>query len=140
MIKQPLLDLSSLQKAVLSLQEVITLYEKDTANAIIRDAMIQRFEYTYELGYKMLKRYLELSEPNAEEVDQMSFPTLIRTASERGLLARGWDQWKLYRDARNITSHTYNEKKAIHICSFIPGFLVDVQYLSKELQARVQEL
>ena len=137
---QPVLDLSSLKQATVSLDEVVGLYQKDLHNALIRDAMIQRFEYTYELGYKMLKRYLELSEPNAEEIDHMSFPTMIRTAAERGLIANGWDKWKLYRDARNITSHTYNEKKAIQICVLIPDFLVEVQYLSVTLQERVQVL
>ena len=140
MNNQPLLDLSSLHKAVASLAEVIILHEKETSNAIIRDAMIQRFEYTYELTYKMLKRYLELSEPSAEEVDQMSFPNLIRTVSERALLAHGWDQWKLYRDARNITSHTYNEKKALQICIIIPNFLAEVQHLVKILDKKVRSL
>ncbi len=46
---------------------------------------ILRFEYTYELSHKMLKRYFEMTEPNAEMIDQMLFPDLIRTASERGL-------------------------------------------------------
>ncbi|MFI4918135.1 MAG: nucleotidyltransferase substrate binding protein [Legionellales bacterium] len=39
-------------------------------------ASIQRFEYRYELAHKMLKRYLELSEPNAEAIEQMSFSDL----------------------------------------------------------------
>ena len=140
MSTRPLLDFSSLIQTIQSLDEVVALHQQDAPNALIRDAMIQRFEYTYELGYKMLKRYLELSEPNAEEIDQMSFPAMIRTAAERGLIANGWDHWKLYRDARNITSHTYNEKKAIQICALIPAFLKEVQYLSITLQERVEIL
>jgi hypothetical protein len=42
----------------------------------------------------------------------MSFATLVRTASERGLLKSGWDKWQIFREARNITSHTYNQAKA----------------------------
>ncbi len=85
------LDLSPLQKAVVLLNEVLVEYQKNT-NAFIRDASILRFEYTYELCHKMLKRYLEITEPNAQEIDQMSFPALIRTGSERGLLLNGWDE------------------------------------------------
>lgn len=85
----------------------------------------------------MLKRYLELSEPNAEAIDQMSFPDLIRTASERGLTLHGWDIWKVYRDARNITSHAYNEKKAANVCAMIPSFLEEASYLLAMLQHRL---
>ena len=47
-------------------------------------------------------------------------PTLIRTASKgRG---KRMGCWKIYRDARNITSHTYNEDKAVQVCRVIPDF------------------
>lgn len=140
MNKTPLLDLSSLEKAVGSLDEAVVEYQKNTLNRFVRDASIQRFEYTYELCHKMLKRYLEISEPNAEEIDQMSFPALIRTASERGIVLHGWDQWRIYRDARNITSHTYNEDKAVKVCEAIPDFLLEARTLLTELQKRVAVL
>src|SRR5689334_22900934 len=106
------LDVSSLEKAIASLHAAVIAYQPQESNNFIRDAAIQRFEYTYELAHKMLKRYLEMTEPSAEIIDQMSFPDLIRTASERGLLLSGWDIWKDYRHAHNATSHTYNETKA----------------------------
>ena len=134
------LDVSSLIKAIASLDEALNEYGKNPKNRFVRDASIQRFEYTYELSYKMLKRYLEISEPNAEDIDQMSFPTLIRTASERGLVENGWDSWKVYRDARNITSHTYNEDKAVQVCLVIPDFLRDAKYLLLRLQERIASL
>lgn len=140
MSKLPLLDLSSLEKAVASLNEAVIEYQKNTLNRFVRDAGIQRFEYTYELCCKMLKRYLEMSEPNAEEIDQMSFPGLIRTASERGIVLNGWDVWRIYRDARNITSHTYNEDKAVKVCQAIPDFLLEAQHLLTELQKRAAAL
>lgn len=134
------IDVSSLEKAIESLAEAITEHKKNSGNKFVRDAAIQRFEYTYELSYKMLKRYLEISEPNAEEVDQMSFPNLIRTASERGLMLNGWDVWKVYRDARNATSHTYNEVKAAEVFGVIPQFLDDSKYLLTKLQESIAKL
>ncbi len=134
MAHHPKLDLSSFQQALNSLDIAVQKYSIESNNLFVRDATIQRFEYTYELAHKMLKRYLELSEPNAEIIDQMSFPDLIRTASERGLILNAWDTWKLYRDARNITSHTYSEKKAIQVCSVIPLFLNEAQHLLLTLQ------
>lgn len=133
------LDLSSLIKALNSLDEALREYQKQSKNLFIRDATIQRFEYSYELAHKMLKRYLEMTESNSEEIDQMPFSTLIRTGAEKGLLLNSWEAWSIYRNARNLTSHTYNEKKAIEVCGVIPSFLKDAQYLLKQLQARVVE-
>lgn len=131
------LDVSSLEKAVASLKEALTEYSKQPTNKFIRDASIQRFEYTYELSYKMLKRYLEMTEASAEEIDQMSFPNLIRTGSEKGLLLHGWDQWSQYRHARNMTVHTYDEHKAVEVCMVIPQFLADATYLLDKLLERI---
>ena len=140
MMKHSKLDLSVFHQALITLREAVDEGIKDPSNSFVRDAMIQRFEYTYELAHKMLKRYLELTEPASEVIDQMSFPELIRTASERGLLLHGWDHWKQYRDARNITSHTYNEKKAIHVCLMIPLFFEEGLYLAAGLESHVDLL
>ena len=131
------LDISSLEKAVASLNEAVTAYHQQQSNNFIRDAAIQRFEYTYELSHKMLKRYLEMTEPSSEVIDQMPFPDLIRTASERGLLASGWNIWKDYRHARNTTSHTYNETKAKEVYLVIPKFLNEANHLLAELKERI---
>jgi nucleotidyltransferase substrate binding protein (TIGR01987 family) len=133
------LDLTSLEKAIASLNEAVTEYSKQPTNKFIRDAAIQRFEYTYELSHKMLKRFLDLTEPSAEEIEQMGFADLIRTASERGLLTQGWDVWKNYRHARNATSHTYNEKKADEVYSIIPPFLIESKNLLSTLQKRIAQ-
>jgi nucleotidyltransferase substrate binding protein (TIGR01987 family) len=135
-----MLDLSSFDKAVKSLDEVIREYQKDPSSKFIRDAAIQRFEYTFELSHKMLRRYLELTEPSADIIEEMTFSTLIRTGSEKGLLLNAWDTWKSYRQARNLTSHTYDEDKAIYVYSVIPLFLRDAAYLLQKLQERLELL
>ena len=53
-----IIDLTSFEKALVSLFEVIKVYNSDKANLITRDSMIQRFEYTYLISLKMIKRYL----------------------------------------------------------------------------------
>jgi hypothetical protein len=68
-----------------------------------------------------------------------SFPELIRTGSERGLLLSGWDVWKGYRTARGITSHTYDEARADQVFAVIPQFLQDARYLLAQLQERSVE-
>ena len=51
------LILTSLENAVASLQDALNEYAKEK-DAYVRDAVIQRFGYTYELSHKLLKRHL----------------------------------------------------------------------------------
>ncbi len=87
-------SLKFLQKAIVQLENGLKQYAQSNGNDLIRDGVIQRFEYTYELSWKTLKRFLESTNPVAETIDQMSFSTLIRTAWEQGLLKSSWDIWK----------------------------------------------
>lgn len=130
------LNLSSLDKVLRLLSEALQAYAADTTNSLYRDASIQRFEFCYELSYKMLKRYLELASPNPVAIDELAFPDLIRTGSEQGLLRNGWDKWKDYRKARSITSHTYDEIKAVEVMQIVPDFLLEGQALLAELKKR----
>ena len=100
------LELSPLANAIARLDEGWAAYDRDRSQTLIRDGLIQRFEFTYEISHKILKRYLEKSSPNPEEYDSISFQDLIRTANERGLLLGDWSRWKLYREMRSRTSHT----------------------------------
>jgi hypothetical protein len=52
----------------------------------LRDATIQRFEYTYELAWKMLERHLEAVVPDPARIDTLSFRELMREGAERGLI------------------------------------------------------
>ena len=80
------LDFSSFEKALGSLQRVLDRSRTVPGDEDIRDACIQRFEYTYELAFKMLKRQLEQELPSSEELDQLPFKEVIRVGAERGLI------------------------------------------------------
>lgn len=81
-----MLDVSSFQKAFASLKKAVERAEKARQDEELRDAVIQRFKYTYELCWKMLKRRLEIDHPNPAQIDQMSCNQLIREGAERGLI------------------------------------------------------
>lgn len=130
------LDLSSFEKAMLRLDEALRAYADDPANSLYRDATIQRFEFTYELAHKTLKRYLDMTAASPSVIDEMAFADLIRTGSEQGLLQHGWDVWREYRKARSITSHTYDEGKAKEVVAVVPQFLQESRYLFNQLQKR----
>ncbi|PIE13989.1 MAG: nucleotidyltransferase [Rhodobacterales bacterium] len=129
------LELSSFENALASLDEALVEYDR-TQSQFVKDACIQRFEYTYALAHKLLKRQLEMMSPNPSEIDQMSFPDMIRSGAERGLLANGWDEWQRFRHARNATSYAYNEKKANEVFSRIPAFRDEAAFLLDRLQER----
>ena len=131
------LDISPLCNAVDRLAEGLARYRQDTTDDQIRDGLIQRFEFTYELSHKMLKRYLESISPSPETIDQMAFADLIRLGREQGLVRSEWKAWREFRDIRNITSHTYDLKKALVVVQAIPDFLAEAQHLRDRLQDRL---
>lgn len=130
------LSIEPLSKAIERLSEGLERYLQDVSDIQIRDGLVQRFEFTYELSHKMLKRYLEANAPNPTEFDQMPFADLIRSGNEQGLLSRDWTVWKKFREMRGSTSHAYDESIALSVVSGIPDFLHEAKYLLQQLQAR----
>jgi nucleotidyltransferase substrate binding protein (TIGR01987 family) len=131
------LDIVSLENAVDRLREGFDRYQRDITDTQIRDGLIQRFEFTYELSHKMLKRYLEATAASPEQYDAMPFPDLIRSANEQGLLLGDWPRWRAYREMRAKTSHTYDEEVAVAVVGGIPDFLREAVHLRDQLRARL---
>jgi nucleotidyltransferase substrate binding protein (TIGR01987 family) len=131
------LELTPLSNAVQRLEEGLTRYQTNTADIQIRDGLIQRFEFTYELSHKMLKRYLEAASANPTEFDGADFQYLIRSGNEQGLLLSAWPEWRHFRDMRSKTSHTYDEEVALTVVDAIPSFLSEAKHLLSTLQQRL---
>ncbi|MCP2041709.1 nucleotidyltransferase substrate binding protein (TIGR01987 family) [Neisseria sp. HSC-16F19] len=132
-------NIQSLGNAVLRLQEGWQRYLQDISDTQIRDGLIQRFEFTYEISHKMLKRYLEYASADPSQFDWMHFQDLIRTANEQDLLLGNWTDWKQYRDMRSRTSHTYDEQTALAVVQGIEKFLAEAQFLHARLQEKLDE-
>ena len=130
-------DISSLQRALGRLIEGVARYERDTSDTQIRDGLVQRFEFTYEIAHKLLKRFLEYTSPNPEQFDSMSFQDLIRTADEQGLLRGEWADWRRFREMRSKTSHTDNEDVALEVVDGIPSFIAEARALHERLTERL---
>ena len=131
------LDITNFEKAILRLEEGLLAYQADTLQTLIRDGLIQRFEFTYELSHKTLKRYLESVSATPEQYDNMAFQDLIRSGNEQGLLFGSWPEWKQYRNMRSKTSHTYDEDVAIEVIAGIPPFLGEARFLCDKLRKRL---
>ena len=141
-----MLDLSPLKNAVAQLEEGLVLYDSDIVrqHPEIRNQMragaIQAFEFTYELSIRMIQRYLEQVSANPAEVDRLEFRSLIRRASEQGLLQSALDAWMEHRRNRGLTSHVYNEAMAERVFQAAGDFLDEVRHLLRELQERNERL
>ena len=103
---------SERQAAVLNaaarLAEAATLPETD----IVRDAAIQRFEFTFELVWKTLQLYLEhegLEPSGPRAVLKRAFAMRLIPDQDEG------DVWLRMLDDRNLTSHAYDETLAVRI-------------------------
>ena len=132
------LDLTPLDNAIARLDEGWTRYQRDVSDIQIRDGLIQRFEFTYEISHKMLRRFLELTSANPAEFDGMAFQDMIRTGNERGLLLGDWPAWRKYREMRARTSHTYDEEVAIEVVKGIPAFQREAAHLLQRLRAGIE--
>ena len=130
------LDFSPLENAVQRLDEGLVRYDSDRSDIMVRDGLVQRFEFTYELSHKMLRRFMEAAAANPTEFDEADFQYLIRSANEQGLLLGAWPQWRVYRDMKAKTSHTYDEEVALKVVAGIPDFLKEARYLLEQLQQK----
>ena len=128
------LDLTVLTNVLNRLIEGNDRYLKDINDSQIRDGLIQRYEFTYEISHKILKRQLELKSPNPEVFDSKSFSDLIRTGNEQSLLKNDWTKWKIFREMRSKSSHTYDEQIAKEVVSIIPDFIDEAKFLLAQLE------
>ena len=127
-----------LRKANASLLKAMERSKKTPDDLEIRDACIQRFEYTYELSVKTIKRYIEAEMPITDPIDQMNYRDLIRVAFETGLIHQV-EPWFNYREARNQTSHAYDEIKAQFVYDMLPDFMGASTFLINQLTQRANK-
>lgn len=104
------LGLAQFERALQRLVDVLDRPEDD----VVRDAIIQRFEFTFEMAWKaayrlLRRRGLDLSESAFEVIPAAFTHKLIDDAA-------GWGDLRKY---RNLTSHTYDEKVAIAVAAFV---------------------
>ncbi|OGS46095.1 MAG: nucleotidyltransferase [Elusimicrobia bacterium RIFOXYD2_FULL_34_15] len=135
------LDLSSLEKAIDSLERALKVSNvkiKGKVNTdyeeVIRAGVIQNFEFTYELCWKFMKRWLETN-AGRSDVDGVTRKELFRLAAESRLI-RDVISWFKYHDARNQTAHTYDSKKAGTIYKIASKFLKDAKILLNNVKEK----
>lgn len=124
------IDLSVLERAIASLEAALAA----PLNDLSRDASIQRFEYTFELTWKLLRRYFALQ----SREESLSIKDVFRRAAKEGFVDSA-DVWFAYLEARNRTVHTYSAATADAVFSVIPAFCKAAREVHDKLQAAISE-
>ena len=81
-----MLDFTPLSKAVLTLSSALQETGLRPDDLLARDGCIQRFEYTYELSVKFLRRQLEEMADSPGDIDALGYKDMLRLAVERNLV------------------------------------------------------
>ena len=98
---------ATFKKAFSKLKEFI---ETDNGSEKDKAAIIHAYEYTFELWWKSLQRYLQ----DFETITEFGPGSTIRNAFQYGLIEDGQDYMDLLKD-RNLIAHTYKENIATEI-------------------------
>ena len=120
------LRLKDAQNALITLKEIMS----EPFSMIVRDAAIQRFEYTFEAFWKFIKEYLKEKEgiiansPKAcfREIFSLGFCPEEETV-----------QLQEMTDKRNETSHTYKEEVAKLIYDRVNDYFLLMQKILDKL-------
>lgn len=99
-----------------ALNHLIDALEVENPSILEKAGIIQFFELTYELGWNLLKDYLEYQGYS----DIKSPRSAIKKGFETGLIDGGQGWMELLLD-RNLTAHTYDEDKATEVEQLIRG-------------------
>ena len=103
--------LNSYRKALSRLAEVVNVMKVRQLNDFEADGLIQRFEFTFELAWKLMKSYAEYQGTDKEI---MGSRDAIRWAFENKLIEDS-DVWMEMIKRRNDTSHNYDEDTAADV-------------------------
>lgn len=124
--KKTLIQLEQFEEACQRLTEAIA----QPKNEFTRDSVIQRFEFCFEMAWKLLQSVLLFLGKECASPRQC-----IRLAAQNSLLADP-ERWLVYQDARNLSSHTYKEKMAEEVYAKAVEFVSSAKQLAKELRAQ----
>jgi len=96
------------------------------------DIMVKRFEFTYEMSWKSIKRYLAFN-----GIDSTSPRSCFKEAYAMGIIADE-SVWLSMIEDRNLTSHIYSEEETRGILDRIDDYVAAFGGLAKELNARLE--
>ena len=136
------LNLGSLHDATASLAQAVLLSQDaalfnsldETLKSVFTTGVIKHFEFTYELCWKFIERWLEVN-VSPSVADGVTRRELFRLGAEYRLIDNV-ERWMDYHLARNEATHTYRKATADSVYAIVPDFLSDAQLLLTALEVR----
>jgi nucleotidyltransferase substrate binding protein (TIGR01987 family) len=134
------LDLSSLQKSISALSRSIASADTHMASLdqdmqdTVRAGVIQHFKVAYEQCWKMIQHWIKENRTPEDAENPRTRKDLFRLAARLNLIADPMP-WFTYGESRNLTSHTYDQEKAISVYEVAMTFIGDAEYLFKQLES-----
>lgn len=116
-------------KAIESLEKSIRAFDSEQNSEIkvmLRDSVIQRFEFSLELAWKTAVRKLGFN---------TSAPKIAIREMARNNLIADPVLWFEFVEARNNSSHTYDETIAKEVLAMVRKFLPEGQKLERKLES-----
>ena len=109
------------------------LLQYNEENELLRDGLIQRFEFTFELAWKVLKEVFE-----EEGLLGLNSPkSVLKEAFSAGIIENEKLWMNMLMD-RNATSHMYSESNAIEICTNIKEkYTCELEKLQEKIINRI---
>ncbi len=105
--------LSNYRKTLSRLSQAISIItgnkQGEDVDALLKEGLIQRFEYTHELAWKVMKDFAEYQ----GYTDIRGSRDAFRKAFEMGIISD--KRWMESIEDRNLTSHNYDNKTAEEI-------------------------
>jgi Nucleotidyltransferase substrate binding protein like len=84
------IDIWPLVRAIERLEEGVAAYRRDPSQTLIRDGLVQRFEFTDDISHRLLRRYLAANTGPPDLINSMNFADIIRLGNEQDLLQSDW--------------------------------------------------
>ncbi len=108
------------EKARKKLHHALSVYQQDRDNEIYQMALIQSFEFNFELGWKTVKDFLQY-----QGIKNISLPRdVIKYGFQHNIIENG-QAWIDMMEDRNLNAHTYDETNADKAIHNITEYYVD---------------
>ena len=136
-----MLDLTSLEDALSQLSQIaqrsqdesFMSQQDDITRNAIRSGVIKHFAIVYDLCWKFIQRWIRENRTPEDADNPRTRKDLFRLAAKNNLI-NDPEPWFVYGNARNLTAHTYNAKKADEVYEQAVKLVDDANYLLNKLK------
>jgi len=117
------------ERALSKIQEALTFPDDEPH----KESTIQRFEYTFELSWKLMSSIIK-----DQGIESYGVKNILREAYKLQLID-DVEVWFKYADARNQTAHIYRESVADEVVAVAKGgFVEEVKRMLKKAQEAIE--